>query len=29
MFLGVLFLGGGWILEKTRRRLVRQIGDVA
>jgi len=23
--LGVLFLGGGWVLEKTRRRLVRQV----
>lgn len=25
MLLGVLFLGGGWGLEKTRRRLVRHI----
>ena len=27
--LGVLFLGGGWVLEKTRRKLVRQIGVAA
>jgi uncharacterized membrane protein len=27
--LGVLFLGGGWVLEKLRRRLVRQIEGAA
>jgi len=29
--LGVLFLAGGWVLEKTRRRLLRKMGqkDVA
>jgi len=25
MGLGVLFLGGGWILERTRRRLMARI----
>lgn len=29
MLLGALFLGGGWLLEKTRRRLVQQIGEAA
>jgi uncharacterized membrane protein len=27
MLLGALFLGGGWVLEKTRRRLVRHIEE--
>ena len=27
--LGVLFLGGGWLLEKLRRRLVRQVAEAA
>lgn len=27
--LGVLFLAGGWLLEKMRRRLVAKIGEVA
>src|SRR5664280_1196520 len=27
MLLGLLFLGGGWILEKTRRRLVRHVEE--
>lgn len=25
MGLGLLFLGGGWLLEKTRRRLIAQL----
>jgi hypothetical protein len=25
MCLGVLFLGGGWVLERTRRRLMARI----
>jgi len=29
MVLGVLFLAGGWALEKTRRKLVRHISEVA
>lgn len=29
MMLGVLFLGGGWALEKMRRRLVHQIQEAA
>ena len=29
MLLGVIFLGGGWLLEKTRRRLVRHIEEAA
>jgi len=29
MLLGVLFLGGGWLLEKARRRLVRHIEEGA
>lgn len=29
MLLGLLFLGGGWLLEKTRRRLVRHIAEAA
>jgi uncharacterized membrane protein len=29
MLLGLLFLGGGWILEKTRRRLVRHVEEAA
>jgi uncharacterized membrane protein len=29
MLLGALFLGGGWLLEKTRRRLVQHIGEAA
>jgi uncharacterized membrane protein len=29
MMLGVLFLGGGWILEKARRRLVHQVEEAA
>ena len=29
MVLGVLFLGGGWALEKMRRRLVHQIQEAA
>jgi hypothetical protein len=24
---GVLFLGGGWLLERARRRLVGRVGD--
>jgi hypothetical protein len=24
--LGVLFVGGGWLLERTRRRLLDRIG---
>jgi len=28
MLLGVLFLGGGWLLEKTRRKLVQHIEAV-
>jgi len=27
--LGVVFLGGGWLLEKTRRRLVRRVEGAA
>ncbi len=29
MMLGVLFLGGGWILEKARRRLVHKVEEAA
>ena len=29
IMLGVLFLAGGWMLERTRRRLVAKIGEVA
>jgi uncharacterized membrane protein len=29
ILLGVLFLAGGWMLERTRRRLVAKIGEVA
>jgi uncharacterized membrane protein len=29
ILLGVLFLGGGWLLEKGRRRLVRHIEEAA
>jgi uncharacterized membrane protein len=29
MLLGVLFLAGGWVLEKTRRKLVRRITEAA
>lgn len=29
MGLGLLFLGGGWLLEKTRRRLIAQIREGA
>jgi hypothetical protein len=25
--LGILFLAGGWVLEKTRRRLVANIAE--
>jgi uncharacterized membrane protein len=28
MLLGVIFLGGGWLLERLRRRLVAQVGAV-
>ncbi len=27
--LGLLFLGGGWVLEKTRRRLIAQVREAA
>jgi hypothetical protein len=27
--LGLLFLGGGWLLERTRRRLVARAGEPA
>lgn len=27
MGLGLLFLGGGWLLERTRRRLVAQVKE--
>jgi hypothetical protein len=29
MGLGLLFLGGGWALERTRRRLLAQIREEA
>ena len=27
--LGLLFLGGGWLLERTRRRLISQVRQEA